>query len=97
MQRVDIKGDVRHAAPVNVARDLIKTLEVPLKHQLPAAGDQYSMNIGPRSHEPVSHPAQRGSVNELVVIDGDDRPAIVSPAWNAAALGWVRVHWEPGE
>ena len=71
--------------------------EVPLEHQLPAAGDQYGMNIGARSHEPVSHPAQRGSANELFVIDGDDRPAIVSPVWNAAALKRVRLRSQPGE
>jgi hypothetical protein len=31
------------------------------------------------------------------MIDGDDRPAIVSPAWNTTALGWVRVRRQPGE
>ena len=97
MQRVGVERDVRHSAPENIVRDLVETLEVPLEHQLPATGDQYGMNIGTQCNEPVSCLAQRRSVNELVVINGDNRPAIFPHTWNTAALGRLRVRWHAGE
>src|SRR3982074_1631291 len=94
MQRISIKGDVSYPTAVN----LIGTPEVPLEHQLATTGDQYGMYIGiARGGEPISHPAQRTAVDELILIDGGDGPAIVSRDPNTTAVGQVRVHRQRGE
>jgi hypothetical protein len=49
------------------------------------------------SREPISHPAQRIAVDELVLIDGGDGPAVVSRDRNTAAIGLVPVHTRRGE
>src|SRR5271163_462955 len=73
------------------AIDLVGTLEVPLEHQLATACDQDGVHIGARSREPISHPAQRIAVDELILIDGGDGPAVFSRDWNTAAAGRVGV------
>ena len=93
MQCIGVKGDAFHPAAV----DLVGTPEVPLEHQLATACDQDGVHIGARSHEPISHPAQRIAVDELVLIDGGDGPAVVSRDRNTAAVGRVRVHRQRGE
>src|SRR5712671_3520241 len=50
-----------------------------------------------RGGEPISHPAQRTAVDELILIDGGDGPAVVSRNRNTAAIGRVRVHRQRGE
>src|SRR6266404_1936619 len=93
MQCIGIKGDVFHPSAVNAAGNLVGTPEVPLEHQLATTGDQRGMYIGiARGGEPISHPAQRTAVDELILIDGGDGPAVVSRDRNTAAVGRVRVH-----
>ena len=93
MQRIDAKVDVSHPAVV----DLVGTAEVPLEHQLAAAGDHDGMHVGARSREAIGHPAQRIAVDELVLVAGGDGPAVVSRDRNSAAVGRVRVHRKRGE
>jgi hypothetical protein len=97
MQCIGIKGDVFHTAAVNVAGYLVGPPEVPLEHQLATTGDQHSMYIGVAGGEPISHPAQRSAVDELIIIDGGDRPAAVLRDRNTAAVGRVQVHRQRGE
>ena len=98
MQRIGIKGDVFHPAAVDAAGNLVGTPEVPLEHQLATACDQHGVHVGSaRSREPISHPAQRSAVDELILIDGGDGPAVVSRDRNTAAVGRVRVHRQRGE
>src|SRR5713226_3178177 len=93
MQCISIKGDVFHPTAVNAAGNLVGTPEVPLEDQLTTAYDQNGMYIGiARGGEPISHPAQRAAVDELILIDGGDGPAVVSRDRNTAAVGRVRVH-----
>src|SRR5215468_1946427 len=84
-----IKGDVFHPAAVNAAGNLIGTPEVPFEQQLATACDQNRVHVS-SAREPISHPAQRVAVDELVVIDGSDGPAVV-PRDQTAAVGPVRV------
>src|SRR6267143_346198 len=84
MQCIGIKGDVSHPAAIN----LVGTPEVPLEHQLATACDQNGVDVSSaRSREPISHPAQRTAVDELILIDGGDGPAVVSRDRNTAAVG----------
>jgi hypothetical protein len=55
------------------------------------------MNVSARSHEPISHPAQRGTAEELVLLAGGYWPAIVSRYRNAAAVGRVRARLQRRE
>jgi hypothetical protein len=55
------------------------------------------MHVGARSREAIGHPAQRIAVDELVLVAGDDGPAVVSRDRNSAAVGQVRVHRKRGE
>jgi hypothetical protein len=56
-------------------------------------GDQHGMYIGiTRIREPISHPAQRTAVDELILIEGSDGPAVVSRDRNTAAIGQIRMH-----
>jgi hypothetical protein len=80
-------------------RSLISSalLKVPLEYQLATACDQNGVHVGcARSREPISHPAQRIAVNELLLIDGDG-PAVVSRNRNTRAVGRVRVNRQRGE
>src|SRR5262245_52316500 len=77
MQRIGIKGDVFHPPAENAAGNLVGTPEVPFEHQLATACDQNRVHVG-SAREPISHPAQRVAVDEFVVIDGGDGPAVVS-------------------
>src|SRR5215470_6164854 len=86
MQCIGIKGDVFHPVTVNTAGSLIGTPEVPLEHQLATACDQNRVHIS-GAREPISHPAQRVAVDELIVIDGGDGPAVVSHDRKTAAVG----------
>src|SRR6266481_133738 len=87
MQCISIKGDVFHPTAVNAAGNLVGTPEVPLEDQLTTAYDQNGMYIGiARGGEPISHPAQRAAVDELVLIDGGDGPAVVSRDRNTASV-----------
>ena len=97
MHRIGIKGEVFHPAAVDAAGNLVGTPEVPLEHQLAAACDQNGMHVGSPCHEPISHPAQRSAVDELVLIDGGDGPAVVSCDRNTATVGRVRVYRQRGE
>ncbi len=97
MQCIGVKGDVFDPAAVKTTGNLVGTPEVPLEHQLAAAGDQDGMHVGARSREPIGHPAQRVAVDELIVIDGGDGPAVVSRDRKTAAVGRVRVHRQRGE
>src|SRR6266852_1353381 len=98
MQCISIKGDVSHPAAVKAAGNLVGTPEVPLEHQLATACDPHGMYIGiARGGEPISHPAQRSAVDELILIDGGDGPAVVSRDRNTTAVGRVRVHRQRGE
>jgi hypothetical protein len=55
------------------------------------------MDIGVACGEPISHPAQRSAVDELIIIDGDDGPAVFSCDWKTAAVGRVRMHRQYSE
>jgi hypothetical protein len=88
MQCIGVKGDAFHPTAI----DLVGTLEVPLEHQLATACDQNGVHIGARSHKPIGHPTQRIAIDELVVIDGGDGPAVVSRDRNTAVAGRVRVY-----
>src|SRR5215467_8039611 len=77
MQCIGIKGDVFHPVAVNTAGNLIGTSEVPFEQQLATACDQNRVHVS-SAREPISHPAQRVAVDELIVIDGGDGPAVVS-------------------
>jgi hypothetical protein len=50
-----------------------------------------------RIREPVSHPAQRTTVDEPILIEGSDGPAVVSRDRNITTVRQVRVHRQPGE
>jgi hypothetical protein len=93
VQCIGVKGDAFDPATI----DLVGTLEVPLEHQLAAACDQDGVHIGIRGYEPISHPAQRIAIDELVVIDGGDGPAVLSRDRNTAAVGGIRVYRQRGE
>jgi hypothetical protein len=54
-------------------------------------------HVGSACHEPFGHPAQRSAVDELVLIDGGDGPAVVARGRNAAAVGQIRDHRQRGE
>src|SRR6185437_13105142 len=97
MQRIGIEGDVLHATAVDAAGYLVGTPEVPLEHQPATAGDQHRMYIGSARGDPIGHPAQRIAVDELVLVDGGDGPAVISCGWNTAAAGRVRVYPQCGE
>jgi hypothetical protein len=85
-------------SPDRAAVDLVGTPEVPLERQLAAACDQHGMDIGiARGSEPIRDPAQRATVDEFILIDGGDGPAVVSRERNTAAVGRVRVHGQRGE
>ena len=85
VQRVGVEGDVFHPLPVEDVGDLVGTLEVALEHQLAAACDQHGMDVGlARGGQPIAHLAQRSTVDELVVVDGGDAPAVVSQRRNGA-------------
>ena len=92
MQCTGVEGDVFHAAAVDVAWDFVGALEITLECQLASAGDQNGMNIGIAGREAIGHPAQRFAIDELVVIGGGDRPAIVACDGIAATAGLVRGH-----
>jgi hypothetical protein len=55
------------------------------------------VHIGARSDEPIGHPAQRIAIDELVVIDGGDGPAVVSRDRNTAVAGRVGVRRQRSE
>jgi hypothetical protein len=55
------------------------------------------MYLGIAGREPIGHPAQRSAVGELVLIERDDGPAVVSHRRNAAAVERLRVRQRPGE
>ena len=98
MQRIGIEGDVFHPAAVNAAGNLVGTPEVPLEHQSATTRDQHGMDVGiAGGGEPIGHPAQRSAIDQLVLIDGGDRPAVVSRDRNTAAVGRIRVHRQRGE
>src|SRR5712691_5392590 len=95
MQCISIKGDVFHPTAVHAAGKLVGTPEVPLEDQLTTAYDQNGMYIGiARGGEPISHPAQRAAVDELILINGGDGPAVVSRDRNTAAVERVRQRGE---
>src|SRR4030081_3664635 len=91
MQCIGAEGDIYHPAAVDAARNLVGSPEVPLEHQLATACDQNRVHVS-SAREPISHPAQRVALDELIVIDGGDGPAIVPRDRKTAAVGWVRVH-----
>src|SRR4029077_9810021 len=96
MQCIGIKGDVFHPTAVNAAGNLVGTPEVPLEHQLATTSDQHGMYVGiARGGEPISHPAQRSAIDELIL--RGDEPAVVSRDRNTAAVGRVRVYRQRGE
>jgi hypothetical protein len=91
VQRIGDEGDIDNPAAVDAAGNLVGTPEVPLEHQLAAARDQNRVHVS-GAREPISHPAQRVAIDELIVIDGGERPAVVSRDRNTAALRRIRVH-----
>lgn len=93
MQRIGIKGDVSHPTGVN----LIGPIEVPLERQLATACDENGVHVSSARSEPISHPAQRTAVDELILIDGGDGPAVISRNRNTAAVGRLRVRTQPSE
>jgi len=93
MQSVGVEAD----GPDRAALDLVGAREIPLEHQPAAACDQHRVHVGARRREPIRHPAQRSAVDALVVVAGDDRPAVVARDRNAAAGGRVRGRRQRGE
>src|SRR6476659_10185960 len=94
MRRIGIKDEVIHAPPrnsENAAGNLIGAPEVPFEHKLATACDQNRVHVS-SVREPISHPAQRVAVDELIVIDGSDGPTVVSRDRKTAAVGRVRVN-----
>src|SRR5262245_8724073 len=91
MRCIGIKGDVFHSAAVNAAGNLIETPEVPFKHQLTTACDQNGVHVS-SAREPISHPAQCVAIDELIIVEGGDGPAVVSRSRKTAAVGRLRVH-----
>src|SRR5262245_5408396 len=91
MQCIGIKSDVFRPAAINAPGNLIGTPEVPFEHQLTTACDQNGVHVG-SARESLGHSAQRVAVDELIIIDGGDGPAVVSRDRETAAVGRIRVH-----
>jgi hypothetical protein len=53
-------------------------LEVTLEHSLAAMHNEDGMDVRARSRKPIGHLAERGRINELVVVADGDVPAIVT-------------------
>ena len=96
MQCIGIKGDEFYPTAINAAGNLIGTPEVPFERQLATACDQNRVHVS-SAREPISHPAQCVAVDELIVVDGGDGPAVVTRDRETAAAGRVRVHTRCGE
>lgn len=86
VQRVGTEGDRFHLGTENRVRDLVDSLEVALEQQIAAASDNDSMNLGvAQGCEPIGQPAQGTAVDERVVIERDNGPAVVSRDRNTSA------------
>src|SRR5215469_233096 len=92
MRRIGIESDVSDRTAVN----LIGTFEVLLEHQLATACHQNGVHVS-SAREPIGHPAQCITIDELIFTDGGYGPSVVSRHRNAAAVGWVCVHAQSGE
>src|SRR5689334_12739833 len=95
MARVGVEDDILHAAAEKTGRHLIATLEVALENELAAMHDKDGVDVRARSRKPIGHLAERGRVNELVVVAGGDGPAIGSRGCRGEAFD--RMGAEGGE
>ena len=78
------------------AIDLVETLEVPLEHQLPHRSGTERRSLAP-GHKPISHSAQRIVIDELIVIDGNDGPAVASRVTGTPQPSGASAHPQRGE